>query len=125
LIGEVYVPFNIGTKLDSLGIERGSNIKLECMAPEKMCKDFVMQLYEKGYGVSKEEGMYDVVLGPLKNFAEDSFVLYYRVANQEDSVIFKMENQDFEFKRENSSKKGILSALLFIFTGYLLFFVIR
>ncbi len=125
LIAGVFVPFDLGAKLDSIGIERGSTVKLECMVPEKMCKDFVVQLYEKGFGVSKEEGMYDVVLGPLKSVAEDSFILYYRIANQEDSVIFKMENQGFEFKQENSSKKGVLSALLFIFAGYLLFFVIR
>ena len=125
LMGVVSLPFDLGAKLESSGVEQGSIVKLECLVPENMCKDFVMQLYKKGYGVSKEEGMYNVVLGPLKRSDEGKLIVLYKIADKEDSAVIEMENQNFEFKQENSSRKGILSALLFILAGYLLFFVIR
>ncbi len=121
----MYAPFNIAEKLDSSGITGGSLIKLECLVPEVMCGDFIMQLYKKGYGISREDGMYDVVLGPIKRISTDTALLYYRIVDIKDSVKFKLNGQEFRLREENTGKKGALSALLFIFAGYLLFFVIR
>jgi len=125
LIGEVYMPFNLAKKLDSMGIERDMGVKLECNVPDRLCDVFVLQLYRAGYSVSMEDGAFGVLLGPVKTQGTDSAVLWYSIMGKRDSVVFEYTGQAFDIKRETRSKKGILSGLIFILMGYLLFFVIK
>lgn len=121
----ISTPVDLGKKLQSLGIERGSILKLECVTTEKICEDFIMQLFNKGYTISKDEGIYEIIIGPIKMLGGDSIALYYKIINKKDSVIFKKDNYSLDVRKEDISKNGILSSLFFIFTGYLLFFVIK
>ncbi len=110
--------------LDSMGIERGEMIKMECKAPYKICKEVLFEMYKQGFVVSKNTGFHSFVVGPVKEDMKGSF-LFIEVDGKKDSFKISLKKGDKVGGIENTSVKGFLSTLVFLGMGYLLFFVIR
>ncbi len=121
----VFLPFKVSSWIDSAGVEERSTVKVDCRAPQEICGEIVMELYNAGFGVSKDNGVHEITVGPFY-YRGDSAVLYRAIDGKEDSVKFELNGRVFSgLKEENVSKKGFLSGLLFLMAGYLLFFVIH
>ena len=125
LTSGVFLPFKVSAILDSAGVQKDGVVKVECRAPLMVCNEVVLDLYESGYTVSRNTGLHDLVVGPLRNEG-DSAVLYTEFDGRQDSVKFEIKDESFSsLQRENVTRKGFLSSLVFLVVGYLLFFVIR
>lgn len=124
VLNGLYLPFDVSSILDSVGIERGEAVRMECRAPYKICEEVLFEMYKQGFVVSKNTGFHSFIVGPVKEDMKGSF-LFIEVDGKKDSFEISMKRGDKVGTMENTSVKGFLSTLVFLVMGYLLFFVIR